>query len=92
MKDRLNEFLAVIDSSRKTELSILMAVLTPALILLIGSWVIDSIEFPEPFQAFDAIRRPFAYFVLLFGVVAFCQLGYAAYNNYRAAWDRLFGQ
>ena len=91
MKDKLQEFWVVIDSSWTVTLSIGLALFAPAVILILGSLVIGNLTFPPPFETFEAIQRPFMYFFLALAAIAFCQLSYAAYRKYQTRRRRLLG-
>lgn len=90
MRGFIQEFFAVISFSRKTEVSIIAAILSPGAILVCGAFTLDFIEFEGQFEALMVpIRRSFAMFVLSFAAVAFVQLSVIAVKNYAKARDRL---
>jgi hypothetical protein len=91
MRRFIEEFRVVLASSRKTELSIYMAVLLPSVILLFGVMVVGRIEFPGPYDALAIpIRQGFLFAFSALAAVAFVKLASLASCNYRKARDRLF--
>jgi hypothetical protein len=90
LREFIQEFFAVLSFSRKTEVSIIAAILSPGVILVCGAFTLDFIEFEGQFEALmGPIRRGFAMFFLAFAVVAFVQLSVIAFKNYVKARDRL---
>lgn len=91
MKNAIEEFLAVVDSSWEVTIGIVLTVIIPAIILLLGSWIVSDIEFPPPLDALDVIRQPILYGVLAFALITFCKLAYATHLRYVATRKRFFG-
>jgi hypothetical protein len=87
----IQEFFAVISSSRKTEVSIIAAVLSPGLVLLCGAFALNLIQFEGQFEALTfSIKRGFALIFLALAAVVFVQLSVIAIRNYAKARDRLY--
>jgi hypothetical protein len=91
LREIIQEFFAVLSSSRKTEVSIIAAILSPGVVLLCGICIVHLIQFEGQFEVLAApIRSGFAMFFLAFAVVVFIQLSVIAFRNYAKARDRLF--
>jgi hypothetical protein len=91
LREFIQEFFAVLSFSRKTEVSIIAAVLSPGILLLCGAFVLHLSQFEGQFEALAApIRSGFAMFFLAFAVVVFIQLSVIAFRNYAKARDRLY--
>jgi hypothetical protein len=90
LREFIQEFFAVLSFSRKTEVSIIAAILSPSVILVCGVFTLDFIKFEGQFEALMVpIRRGFAMFFLAFSAVAFVQLSVIAVKKYAKARDRL---
>jgi amino acid transporter len=91
MRDWLDEVSAVFASSKKTERAFVATLLFPVLILVVGCFAVDLMNFPEQWAALEGpLRHTFALVFLGLSVISFLRLGYGALGSYAKARERLF--
>ena len=92
MNGFFQEFLIIVDSSAKFRISIIVATVTPAAILLFGSWVAGRLQTEGTYAALiGALREPFLWAFVGLALISFFRLASAASRTYRRERDRLLG-
>jgi hypothetical protein len=88
----LEEFIVVVDNSTKVRISIIVATVTPAIILVLGSWVADRLQTEGAYAALlGALREPFIWVFAGLALVSFLRCATAVSRTYRRERIRLLG-
>jgi hypothetical protein len=89
VRQLFKELLRALESSPRTELLILAALVSPCGILILASGLDSALTFPEPFTAlFAPIQGALRIGALGFAAVIFVQLFLISYRVYREAQVR----
>ena len=87
-----DEILLVFDASQRFRVSLYATLITPILILFVGSLLLDHLTFRGDYAPMlEGVVRPFGFVVMGLTLVAFLQLTLATVQAYQRERDRLLG-